>query len=169
MSLESLIENKKIERIKKRLSRRIKSYNRNIERLKYIRHKLEMCEELQNRIYCPYCEQKIDSDFYKKQIPSWRDKKEFLESWIDFDFYLEKRLRRPLNKIKEQEKKKWNKKVEEYRIKNRNKLNKAIRDLELPNDIINTEEKKLWNDAIEKQIDNRNITYLDEFELQFEI
>ncbi|MBA7492078.1 hypothetical protein ES702_02627 [subsurface metagenome] len=128
-----------------------------------------MCEELQNRVYCPHCEQKVDSEFYKKQIHSWRDKKEFLESWIDFNFYLEKRLRRPLNKIKEQEKKEWKKKVEEYLIKNRNKLNKAIRELELPNDITNTEKKKLWNDAIEKQIDNRNITYLDEFELQFEI
>ena len=78
-------------------------------------------------------------------------------------------MRRPLNKVKEQEKKEWNKKLEEYLIKNRNKLNKAIRDLELPNDITDNEEKNLWNDAIEKQIDNRNITYLDEFELQFEI
>jgi len=128
-----------------------------------------MCEELQDRLYCSFCEQKVDSDFYKAQIPEWRDKKDFLESWIDFNFYLEKKLRRPLNKIKEQEKKEWNKKVEEYRIKNRNKLNRAIRDFELPGDIIETEEKKLWNDAIERQLDNRNIISLDEFELQFEI
>lgn len=72
--------------------------------MKYIDHKLKMCEGLRNRIYCPYCEQKVDSEFYKKQISSWRDKKEFLESWMDFNFYLEKRLRRPLDKIKKQTK-----------------------------------------------------------------
>lgn len=86
--------------------------------MKYVKHKLKVCEGLQNRVYYPYCEQEVDSEYYKKQISSWRDKKEFLESWIDFNFYLEKRLREPLSKIEEQEKKEWNKKVEEYRIKN---------------------------------------------------
>jgi len=128
-----------------------------------------MCEELQDRVYCPFCEQKVDSEFYKKQIPKWRDQKEFIEAWLDFNFYLEKRLREPLNKIEEQKRKEWKKKVKDYILKNRNKLNKAIRTLELPDDIITDEEKRLWNDAIETQIDNRNITYLDEFELQFEI
>ena len=78
--------------------------------MKYVKHKLEVCEGLQNRVYYPYCEQEVDSEYYKKQISSWRDKKEFLESWIDFNFYLEKRLRESLSKIEEQEKKEWKKK-----------------------------------------------------------
>lgn len=134
--------------------------------MKYIKHKLEMCEELQNRVYCPHCEQKIDSEFYEKQISSWRDKKEFLEFWNTFNYDLRKRLRWPLNKIEEQEKKEWNKKVEEYLIKNRNRLNKAIRDLELPIDIIDIEEKRLWNDAVEIQCDNKGLMEIDEIEFE---
>lgn len=168
MVLKNDSENEKIRKAKKRMERLKKKYNELSEKLRYLRDRLKHCEELTHRSECHCCRQKIDPKFYEKQIPELKFKIEIIYAWIsqNYDRFKLARIQKPILEKKNEERKKWETKINNYLKANRNLLNKAIRTFELPK-ITDIEEKKLWNEAIQLQLDNRGMD--EDEDLEFEI
>lgn len=151
------MENVKIKQAQRRLKRITNKQKRFQEKRQYLRNKIESCKDNINRWDCPHCGHvftKEESEKNIKNITKYTKQLEILEVWFDFNIPLKIRLAKPIQEVKERKQKEWDKKVQEYFKVNRNKLNKAIRELELPT-IETDEEKKLWNDAILLQFDKR--------------
>ncbi len=166
MVLKNDYKNEKIRIAKRRMNRLNKRYYNIIDKLGYLRNIIEDYERLEHREDCPLCNHKISSEYYEKQIPKIKNKIRFLEAWIDQNYSYTKRYRigRPITEltyIKEKERKAQ---IEQYIIKNRNKLNKVIRTFELPTDIITNNEKELWNIAIQIQLDKKGMDENDDLE-----
>ncbi len=166
MSLE--IENDKIRKAERRLKRLYSTYTDLIDKLSYFRAELKSREKLNHRKECPLCRQKIDSQIHMKQVPVLKMKIEIIEAWIDQNYNYAKRCKigMPIAILNERRIKEEKRKVEAYLKQNRNVINRTIRTFELP-EIKEIEEKKLWNEAIELQLDNKDMDESDD--LLFEI
>lgn len=164
-----MFEEEKIRKVKRRMTRLQKKYNDIIDTLGYLRATLKDYTKLEHRSTCPLCEQKINRDHYEKKIPEIKNKINFLEIWIDqnYDYSKRCRIETPIILMREKQKKQQDQQVRNYLNENRNKINKAIRTFELPEDIKNNDEKILWNDAIQLQLDKKGMDENDD--LEFEI
>jgi len=116
--------------------------------------------KLQNRSTCPLCNEKLSFFIYDKEIKNLdllinKYFEKYRQDKIDF-----REKMKPIWENKAREQQDYKIKVEKYRIENKNKLNKCIRTLILPN--IPEIEKQLWNDAIEIQFDKRNLDELED-------
>ena len=168
MSLESESESEKIRKIKRRLKRLHTTYDDMIDKFKYFQAELKDHERLSHRKECPLCRQKIDSEIYMKQIPELKRNIEIIEAWIvqNYNYFKLGKIRRHISILEVKRIKEEKREVEAYLKKNRNVINKTIRTFELP-EIKEIEEKKLWNEAIELQLDNKGMPENDD--LLFEI
>ncbi len=166
MVLKNDYKNEKIRKAKRRITRLNKRYDDIIDKLGYLRSILKDYERLVHREECPLCSHKISSEYYEKQIPQIKSKINFLETWITQNYSYAKRHRigRPITELRYIKEKERKAQIEQYIIKNRNKLNKAIRTFELPTDIIANDEKELWNIAIELQLDKRGMSENEDLE-----
>ena len=163
-----MIEEEKIRKAKRRMTRLHKKYDEIIDKLLYLRATLEDYTRLEHRSTCPLCESKIDKCHYEKMIPEIKNKIEFLEIWIDQNYNYSKRCRigMPITLMREKLKKQQDQQVRNYLSENRNKINRAIRTFELPNDIKNNDEKILWNDALQLQLDKKGMDEIDDLEFK---
>ena len=136
-----------------------------------LRRQIEDYDELSCREACPCCRQEVDRNYYKKQIPEIKEEMERIdkERKAIIPAYWEEKKQRGIKYDLEQ-KERWNR-IKDYITKNRNKMNKAIRDYDkgvdnyLPD--LSEAEKKQWNEAIEWHLDNRGLD--DNEELCFEV
>lgn len=167
MNLENKYEKEKVRKANKRIGRLLKKHKDIIDKIGYLRKNLKDYEKLSNRTTCPLCRGTIDSSFYEKEIPKIKSKMEFLQAWIEQNYDHSKlcKIRKPIIKLKDEERKKRTKQVKSYLDENRNKINKTIRTLELPN-IITIHEKKMWNEAIRIQLDNRGMAENEDMEFE---
>lgn len=151
------------------MTRLHKKYDEIIDKLGYLRVILKDYTKLEHRSTCPLCEQKINGSYYEKMIPEIKNKIELLEMWISQNYNYSKRCRigMPIRLMREKQKKQQDQQVRNYLHENRNKINRAIRTFELPNDIKNNDEKILWNEAIQLQLDKKGMDEIDD--LEFEI
>ena len=166
--MSSEIENEKIQKTERRLKRLHARYTNLIDKLKYFRADLKSRERLNHRKECPLCGQKIDSEIHMKQVSVLKMKIEIIEAWIDqnYNYFKLCKIRRPITILNEKRVKEEKRKVEAYLKKSRNVIDKTIRTFELP-EIKEIEEKKLWNDAIELQLDKNGMP--ENEDLLFEI
>lgn len=165
MNLENKDVKEKVRKADKRIGRLLKKYKDIIDKIGYLRKTLKDYEKLSHRTTCPLCRGTIDSYFYEKEIPKIKNKIAFLQAWIEQNYNHSKlcKIRKPIINLKEEEKKKRTKQVKSYFDENRNKINKTIRTLELPN-IITIHEKKMWNEAIRIQLDKRGMAENEDME-----
>jgi len=142
-----------------------------VDKYKYLKNKIDNYKNLINRSKCPCCEQEIDYKIYEIKIPELELELQDIDKRLDklIPIVTEENIKKALE---EQNKRKKHKiKIDEYIKKNRNILNKAIRDYNkgiknyLPN-VLN-EEKPIWNEAMEFNLDNRNME--ENEELYFEV
>lgn len=168
MFLKINTENEKIRIDRRRMKRLNSTYEKTINLLRYYRIILKDCKDLDHRSNCPLCKQKIDYNFYTKQIPELERKIKILEAWIDQNYSYSKtcKIAHPIIELEEIKRKEHQITVESYLKENRNALNKTIRTFELP-EINDLEEKKLWNEAIEIQLDNKGMDESDELQFEF--
>lgn len=164
-----MIEEEKIRKAKRRMSRLNKKYGEIIDKLGYLRATLKGYMRLENRSVCPLCESKIIRNYYEKMIPEIKNRIEFLEMWISQNYNYSKRCRigMPITLMREKLKKQQDQQVRNYLSENRNKINRAIRTFELPKEIKTNDEKRLWNEAIQLQLDKKRMDEIDD--LEFEI
>ena len=162
-------KNEKILKAKKRINKLHTKYCDLIDKLGYFRSELKDCKNLTHRSECPLCRQKIDWKYFENKIPELERKIKIIEAWINQNYNYNRRCRigRPIAELEYKQNKERKEQIELYLENNRNKLNKAIRTLELPMDITTNDEKEIWNDAIELQLDKRGMDEIDE--LEFEI
>jgi hypothetical protein len=143
-----------------------------VEKRNYLQDKLKNYKDLKNRTVCPCCEREINWKAYQALIPSIEYKLQEIEKRFDIIIPEIIKLTREKARIREINQKEKQKIVQDYLQKNRNILNKSIRDYNkgvddyLPK-IIDKKEQQLWNKAMELQLDNRNMNENDE--LYFEI
>jgi hypothetical protein len=161
-------KNEKIVRAKKRLKKLHTKYCDLIDKLGYFRALLKDYKKLSHRCNCPLCSQKIDSKEFEKQIPELEWKIKIIEAWIDQNYSYSKRgrIERPIADLRYKKEKEHKQQVQKYLTEKKNKLNKTIRTFELPNDIETIEEKELWNEAMQFQLDKRGIEEDDDFEFE---
>lgn len=161
-------EEEKIRKAKRRMSRLNKKYEEIIDKLGYLRATLKDYTRLEHRSMCPLCESKINRAYYEKKIPEIKNKIKFLEIWIDQNYNYSKRCRigMPLILMEDTLKKQKKQEILKYLSENRSVINKAIRTFELPN-IKSNDEKVLWNEAIQFQLDKKGMEENDD--LEFEI
>jgi len=164
-----MVEEEKIRKAKRRMTRLNKKYHDIIDKLGYLRAILKDYTKLEHRNTCPLCEQKINTVHYEKKIPEIKNKIRFLEMWIEQNYNYSKRCRigKPIAEMRDIQKKQRDQQVRNYLSENRNKINKAIRTFDLPNDIKTNDEKGLWNKAIQIQMDKKGMPENDD--LEFEI
>ena len=157
--------------IKEKLKKLRKEKEILIDKRNYYNNKLNNYKDLENRSKCPCCEQKINLEYFKKEIPIIEKKLTRIKEELDPIIKKIIQLNITIQKINSEEQKKHKKQIIDYIQQNKNKLNKCIRDYNkgienyLPNII--ESEKKIWNKAMEYHIDSRNIIENDE--LYFEI
>ena len=160
------LKNEKIRKSKRRFDRLNKKYLDIIDKLGYLRSLLKDYERLEHREECPLCNHKISSEYYKKKIPQIKSKIFFLEIWIDQNYNRNKiiKILKPITESKEKQRKERDKQILTYLNENRNRINKAIRTFELPNNIKTNDEMSLWNDAIQIQLDKKGIIENEDLE-----
>jgi len=142
-----------------------------VGKYRYLKKKIDNYNNLLNRSKCPCCEQKIDYKIYEIKIPKLELELQNIDARLDklIPIITEENIKKALEE--QNKRKKHRIKIDEYIKKNRNILNKAIRDYNkgvkkyLPN-VLN-EEKSMWNEAMEFHLDNRDMEENDE--LYFEI
>lgn len=137
-----------------------------LDKRSYYREKLKNYKTLQYRSKCPCCEQKTSRDYFKNKIPKTEKKFQELLNEINIIVPKIKELEKIVKIYTENKNKEHRKQVSDYIQKNKNKLNKCIRDYNngleqyLPNIPIN--EKKIWNEAMEYHLDSKNVCENDE-------
>lgn len=168
MSFENNYEKEKIRKTKRRLVRLHRKYHDIIDKLGYLRKVLKDYEKLSHRDTCPLCRGAISSTFYEKEIPKIKNNIGFLQAWIEQNYNHSKlcKIRKPTTELKAKEREAWVKKVKSYLNENRNKINKSIRTLDLPDDITTNNEKRLWNEAIQIQLDNKGMFENEDIEFE---
>jgi hypothetical protein len=162
-------EEEKVRKAKRRMNRLNKKYDEIIDKIGCLRVILKDYMKLEHRSMCPLCDSKINRSYYEKKIPEIKNKIKFLEMWIDQNYNYSKRCKIgiPLTLMREKLKKQHKQQILNYLSENRNRINKAIRTFELPNNIKNNDEKRLWNEAIQLQLDKKGMDENDD--LEFEI
>lgn len=162
-------QSKKIRLARKRLNRLETKYKKLITELDRLRIILTDYKRLTHREECPLCRQKIHSKYFEEQIPIIVKKMKVIEAWITTCYNYKKRfkIRTPITKLEEQQKREWKRKVNIYWETNKAKFNKTILTFALPTTVVSDEEKKLWNDAMNLQLDKRGLEEEDEFFYQF--
>ncbi len=169
------MNNSRVRNSERRSKRLDKKHEEILEKLNYLRYKFKNYSVLVDRAYCPQCEQVIDPKFFKQKTEGLKEKIDFLCAWIDYNRNYHKlcQIRKPIMEYNEDLEKMEKKRINGYLEKKRNRINKTIRDYNngadeyLPDGIITIEEKKLWNTAMNLQLDNRNMD--ENEELLFEI
>jgi len=159
----------------RRLKRLNKKHKEILEKLNYLRQKFKNYSDLVDRNCCPQCEQVINPTFFKQKADKLKEKVDFLCAWIDYNRNYNKlcSIRKPIVENNKELEAMEKERINGYLENKRNRINKTIRDYNngvdeyLPNNIITIEEKKLWNAAMNLQLDNRNME--ENEELLFEV
>lgn len=148
-----------------------KEHKKLVDEFNYLKNKLNKYKNLDHRSECPCCDQKIDYKFYQLKIPDIESKLKFIDKRLNETIPLLINLDRKCGEENDRRRKEHGLKITKYIKENKNVLNKAIRDynngLETYLPLIPNGEKQIWNEAIEKHLDNRNID--ENEELYFEI
>lgn len=169
MVLKNRLEDEKILRAKRRLKRLKAKADELGDKFGSFRSMLKEYKQLAYRETCPLCKQKINAKEFEDQIPKLERNIAIIDAWFTQNYTWSKKVKieKPLRELKERQEKERKERVHHYLEKNRNKLNKAIRTFELPTDITTNDEKELWNEAMQLQLDRRGMDENDD--LEFEI
>ena len=160
-----------IEQTKTEIKELYKQRNELFSKRKYYQEKLKNYKDLQDRSECPCCEQKVNREYFKNKIPKTEAKFQEVLNRIEPIILKIQKLQKIIRIDTENKNKEHRKQINEYIQKNRNILNKCIRDDNkniknyLPNII--EAEKETWNEAMEKHLDKKGLDNNDE--LCFEI
>lgn len=160
-----------LEQIKTEIRELYKERNELFRKRSYYKKKLENYKNLQDRSECPCCEQKTNREYFKNEIPIIEEILQKLLNNIETIVLKTLELEKPIRIDNENKIEEHKKQINIYIHKNKNIMNKTIRDYNkgienhLPNII--ESEKELWNEAMEHHLDNKNMVENDE--LYFEI
>ena len=165
--IDFTVEKEKLQGLRKEQSLMASEYQLYKARLKDYKN-------LQFRSTCPCCQQDTNREYYRDLIPITEDRIVVLDEKLHSIYTKIQTLQKPISEERYKFEKEREVLCKAYLLKNRNRINKTIRDYN--NGVENympyicfTDEKKLWNNAMEIQLANKPDMDDTNDELMFEI